>query len=64
MDGVNWLLEVFIFNFNRDIYDETLTVEFCHKLRDEMNFESIELLKQHIAWDVAQAKDYFHDQRI
>jgi riboflavin kinase/FMN adenylyltransferase len=34
-------------------------VQFCHKLRDETNFPSLDALKVAIANDVQQARDYF-----
>jgi riboflavin kinase/FMN adenylyltransferase len=41
------LLEVNIFNFNKDIYGEELTVEFVDYIRDEQKFPSVQaLIKQ------------------
>lgn len=53
------LLEVYIFDFNENIYGKKIEVEFLRKIRDEKKFTSFELLQQQIAIDVRMAKDYF-----
>ena len=53
------LLEVHLFDFNRDIYGTHLNVRFLHKLRDEMKFPDFNALKAQIARDVETAKNYF-----
>jgi riboflavin kinase / FMN adenylyltransferase len=57
--GTRSLLEVYLFNFDRDIYDRQVCVEFCKKIRDEEHFDNLELLKNAIADDAAIARDYF-----
>lgn len=59
VNGTNTLLEVHLLDFNRDIYDHDVEVEFCHKLRDEVHYPNIELLKAQIAEDVRIARQYF-----
>jgi riboflavin kinase / FMN adenylyltransferase len=49
-------LEVYIFDFANDLYGQQLQLHFLHKLRDEVKYESLPLLQQQIARDVAQAK--------
>lgn len=44
-------VEVNIFDFNEEIYDECLTVYFVGRLRDEIRFASLGDLKQQIADD-------------
>ena len=58
VNGTRVLLEVYLFDFDRNIYGNTIKVEFLHKLRDEQNYESIDLLKQAIANDVEMAKGF------
>ncbi len=58
-NGKQILLEVFIFNFNDMIYGRSITVEFLHKIRDEVKFESIPELILQIDNDVKLAQDYF-----
>ncbi len=52
------MLEVHILDFDEDIYGKKIEVEFLHKLRDEVKFDSLGLLKQQIEQDVAKAKQY------
>ncbi|MBV6411431.1 MAG: bifunctional riboflavin kinase/FAD synthetase [Burkholderiales bacterium] len=49
-------LEVYIFDFEGDLYRAHLRVNFLHKLRDEAKFDSLEALTAQIARDVADAK--------
>lgn len=53
------LLEVHLFDFDRDIYGRHLNVRFLHKLRDEMKFPHFDALKAQIARDVDTAQNYF-----
>jgi len=57
--GLQPVLEVHLFDFDRDIYGAHVTVHFLHKLRDERKFASLDLLKAQIARDVAMTRDYF-----
>ncbi len=57
--GLQPVLEVHLFDFDRDIYGAHLVVHFMHKLRDEMKFASLDLLKTQIARDVQNAQAYF-----
>ena len=59
VDGKKTLLEVYLFDFDRDIYGQHLQVSFLHKLRDEARFATLDALKQQIARDVADAQQYF-----
>lgn len=60
VDGIHSLLEVYLLNFDKQIYGQRLEVEFLQKLRDEQKFDSLELLKAQISQDVAQAKIFFN----
>ncbi|BFM08999.1 bifunctional riboflavin kinase/FAD synthetase [Halioxenophilus aromaticivorans] len=53
------VLEVHLLDFNDTIYGQLLTVEFCHKLRSEKKFASLDELKQQIQMDVQSTRDYF-----
>ena len=53
------VLEVHLFDFDRDIYGAHVAVHFLHKLRDEQKFPSFDALKAQIARDVAVTWDYF-----
>ncbi|NWF54878.1 MAG: bifunctional riboflavin kinase/FAD synthetase [Syntrophaceae bacterium] len=49
-------IEVHILNFNKDIYGQTLRLEFVERQRDEVTFRSPEELITQIKKDVEQAK--------
>ncbi len=59
VNGKGVLLEVYIFNFNKDVYGKTADVVFEKKIRDEEKFDSFDELKQQIKLDANNAKDYF-----
>jgi len=56
VDGTRTLLEVHLFNFDRDIYGAHVQVLFIQKIRDERRFESLEALKAQIRLDAEQAR--------
>lgn len=60
VDGTRTLLEVHLLDFNRDIYGKYVKIELCEKLRDEIRFENVDLLRGQIKQDVAKAKEYFN----
>ena len=51
------ILEVHLFDFDRDVYGELIEVEFVSHLRDERKFESFEALKAQIDRDAQQARE-------
>ena len=51
------LLEVFLFDFDGDLYGRTIDVAFIGWIRHEQKFDSIEVLKRHMTSDAAQARD-------
>ncbi len=57
--GLKPVLEVYLFDFAREIYGAHLTVHFLHKLRDEAKFDSLDALRDQIARDVENTKAYF-----
>ncbi|MDP6673650.1 MAG: bifunctional riboflavin kinase/FAD synthetase [Gammaproteobacteria bacterium] len=50
------LLEVHIFDFDRDIYGEYIQVDFVQKLRDEVHFPDLETLTEQMHIDAAEAR--------
>jgi riboflavin kinase/FMN adenylyltransferase len=56
-DGGAPLLEVFLFDFDGDLYGQTIDVAFIGWLRHVQKFDSVETLKRQIAADGAQARD-------
>ena len=59
VNGKRVLLEVYLLDFNRDIYGKHIQVSFIHKIRDELKFDSLEALKDKIAEDVQQTREFF-----
>lgn len=53
------ILEVHLFDFDQDIYGRGVKVNFCHKIRPEKRFDNLELLKEAIHKDMAEARKYF-----
>lgn len=52
-------LEVHVLDFDGDLYDRHVHVEFLHKIRDEMKFDGLDALKAQIAQDVIVARKFF-----
>lgn len=57
--GLKNLLEVYLFDFDQNIYGRFIEIEFLKKIRNEEKFDSLVALKRQIAKDVAAAKNYF-----
>lgn len=49
-------IEVYIFDFNKNIYGKNLEIKFIHKIRDEKKFPSLKLLSAQIQKDIISAK--------
>ena len=50
-------LEAYLLDFDRDIYGETLTLEFVKRLRDEIRYTTVEALIEQIHEDVNQTRE-------
>jgi riboflavin kinase/FMN adenylyltransferase len=59
VNGINEILEVFILDFNKDIYGQFVKVLFHHKIRNEVKFNTLDELKAKIAEDVEFTRNYF-----
>ena len=51
------VLEVHLFNFNKNIYSQRLQVRFIKKIRDEKKFDNLDMLKLQIQEDISLAKN-------
>jgi len=49
-------IEVFVFDFNTELYDSEIRVYFIERIREEKKFDSIDDLKKAIASDVAKCR--------
>lgn len=56
-NSVNITPEVFIFDFNEDIYEKELSISFIEKLREEKKFSSLDELKKQIKIDIKKSKE-------
>ena len=55
----NALLEVNLFDFNKDLYAQSIRVFFIEKIRDEVKFNNLEVLKEQLLHDRNCAKEFF-----
>lgn len=53
------MLEVYVFDFEEDLYDQHVHVEFFQKIRDEIKFDGLDALKAQIALDVESGRHFF-----
>ncbi|MBQ9156014.1 MAG: bifunctional riboflavin kinase/FAD synthetase [Eubacterium sp.] len=51
-------VETYIFDFDRDVYDQFIEVELLHYCRPEMRFESVDALKEQMQMDIQFGKSY------
>jgi riboflavin kinase / FMN adenylyltransferase len=54
--GDHALLEVLIFDFDRDVYGQHITVHFVKRLREERHFDGLDAMKAQMALDVGEAR--------
>jgi riboflavin kinase/FMN adenylyltransferase len=58
VDGSKRVIEVNIFDFDEDIYGQTLQVQFHHFLRGEVKFKGLEELKEQLRKDKIKALEH------
>lgn len=56
-------LEVFIFDFHAQIYQQHIRVDFLKKLRDEIKYPDVITMTQQIARDVENTQTFFQNRR-
>ena len=57
-------IEVHIFDFNKEIYTETIEVEFLEKIRDEQKFNGLEELQNQLKKDKLSALKIIENEKI
>lgn len=62
-EGKNLSIETHIFNFDEDIYNQKISVNFYKMIRNEIKFDSIEELKNRIFLDCEIAKEFFENNK-
>ena len=55
-------VETFLLDYEGDLYEKDVRIEFCTRLRDERKFEDLQSLKTQIEKDIAAAKSYFSEK--
>ena len=59
VDGVRPSIEVHLFNWDKDVYGQHVQITLEAYIRPEMKFNGLDALKEQIAQDAQQAKQYF-----
>jgi riboflavin kinase / FMN adenylyltransferase len=57
VNGTELLLEVHVFDFDGDLYRQTLHVDFIARLRDELGFPDMDRLVEQMKQDAARARE-------
>ncbi|MGL2965190.1 bifunctional riboflavin kinase/FAD synthetase [Flavobacterium sp. XGLA_31] len=60
VDGTSQTIEINLFDFEEDLYNQTLTVSFLKRMRDEQKFESLDALKSQLALDKTTALEFIN----
>lgn len=60
VDGKTRSIEVHFFNFNKDIYNSELKIEFLKRLRSEQKFKNLDALKNQLKEDMVNASTYIN----
>lgn len=55
-------VETHIFDFDEDVYGKEVKVSFLKKVREEKKFESLDALKEQMAFDIEQGRQYFKEK--
>lgn len=63
VDGTEKRLEVHLFDFDADIYGDTIDVSFHKKIRDEKKFANVDRLKDQIQLDAALARELLSEKQ-
>jgi len=64
VNGKAEVLEVYLLDFDQNIYGKEIRVEFLKKLRDEKYYETLEALTKQIEIDVKNVKNYFERSMV
>ena len=57
MGGVEWLLEVHLFDFDGDLYRRRLAVDLIAKLRDEVHYSDLAAMTAQMHRDASRARE-------
>ncbi|TKB98553.1 bifunctional riboflavin kinase/FAD synthetase [Pedobacter cryophilus] len=62
INGMSQNIEVNIFDFNEDIYHESIRLDFLHFIRHDIKFEGLAKLTEQLAKDKISTLNYFENQ--
>ena len=62
-NGSNKTIEVHFFEFNNDLYQQTLSIEILSKIREEQKFDSVEELRNQLKKDKKNSTALFDSER-
>ena len=62
-DGDAISVETFLLDFQEDLYEKRIRLDFCRHLRNEQKFGSLEELKAQIEQDIAVTREYFTGEK-
>jgi riboflavin kinase/FMN adenylyltransferase len=63
-DSGQRLVEVYILDFDGDLYDQVIEIQFIQRLREERKFDSVATLIEQMRRDVAEARRVLDAQQI
>lgn len=63
VNGIKRTIEIHLFQFNSDIYEQKIEVDILKRLRDEQKFQSVTKLQQQLKKDQQQALLYFENHK-
>ncbi len=61
VNGQKETIEVYFLNFDKDIYNKSIQIEFLKRIRDEEKFESLDALKAQLDKDKEQTLTYIRE---
>jgi riboflavin kinase/FMN adenylyltransferase len=59
--GLHRTVEAYLLDFADDIYDQTIRLDFLHRLRGERKFDGIAALVAQITTDVGAARNWLQE---
>lgn len=63
LNGETKTVEIHLLDFAGNLYDENISIEILHRLRDEQKFDSLEDLKKQIQKDILKAKTWLENSK-
>ncbi|MDP5198207.1 bifunctional riboflavin kinase/FAD synthetase [Flavobacterium sp. DG2-3] len=60
VNGEKQTIEVHLFNFDKDIYDQNIEVSLLHYIREEQKFSSVDALKEQLNQDRIESLDFIN----